>query len=404
MSSKWSKDKHNFLIELKSSKKYTWKEIAEIMTSKYEHVYTGEQCRSRWRTNRHKVEEIDPVKKYGKRVRTHRDGSKTIEQLIEVYAETELNTPKDILLANNLDPKEWELKDHELSVWGHHNKVDGTITLYASKIRVIPREHKLTIDDLIEKMKEPVEPLKIISKQKLSNDRSLGIYFTDLHFGINTIKDYQDVLKQTIDLLESNHWEEVIIPFGSDMLHVDNLNNTTANQTRIQDVDIPSMIENAKQFYVTIINKAIEQSNKVTVLYIAGNHDLSTSYLLSHWLDGYYKDVDKVTVCKKLDEIKVYMYGKVFMAFTHGDKGGKRKVDTLASQYPMEWARASVREMYTGHLHREQVLDENGLTFRVLPTAAKTDDWHKRNSYVGAHKRFAIFEYTTDRVKSIHYV
>src|SRR5699024_10817316 len=142
---------------------------------------------------------------------------------------------------------------------------------------------------------------------------------------------------------------EIIIPFSSDLLHVDNLNNTTANQTRIQDVDIPSMIENAKQFYVTIINKAIEQSSKVTVLYIAGNHDLSTSYLLSHWLDSYYKDVDKVTVCKKLDEIKVHMSGKVFMAFTHGDKGGKRKVDTLASQYPMEWAKAETREMYTGH-------------------------------------------------------
>src|SRR5699024_572151 len=108
----------------------------------------------------------------------------------------------------------------------------------------------------------------------------------------------------TIELLNNQHWEEIIIPFGSDLLHVDNLNNTTANQTRIQDVDIPSMIENAKQFYVTIINKAIEQSSKVTVLYIAGNHDLSTSYLLSHWLDSYYKDVDKVTVCKKLDEIK----------------------------------------------------------------------------------------------------
>src|SRR5699024_184298 len=154
----------------------------------------------------------------------------------------------------------------------------------------------------------------------------------------------------------------------------------------------------------TLIDKAINQSNKVTVLYIAGNHDLSTSYLLSHWLAGHYKDIEKVTVCKDLEEIKVHMFGRNFLAFTHGDKGSKRKVDTLASQYPKEWSKAKTREMYTGHLHREQTLDENGITFRVLPTKAKTDEWHKRNSFVGAHKRFMIFEYTTDKVQSIHYV
>src|SRR5690625_7333560 len=103
------------------------------MTDKFSHVYTAEQCRGRWRNNRHKIDEIDPVKKNGKRVRTHKDGSKTVEQLIEEYAGNELNRPKDILIANNLDTSERDVKDHELSVCGHNNKVAGTITLYASR-------------------------------------------------------------------------------------------------------------------------------------------------------------------------------------------------------------------------------------------------------------------------------
>src|SRR5699024_10091934 len=206
---------------------------------------------------------------------------------------------EDYILKVHVYDDSWEVVSHQNSEWNHINKeLTKHKTLYASKLRVKTKEYKLTIDDLIKRMKGPVEPVKINTTKKQSNKKALGLYFTDLHFGINTVKDYEDVLASTIELLNNQHWEEIIVPFGSDLLHVDNLNNTTANQTRIQDVDIPSMIDNAKVFYKTLIDKAINQSNKVTVLYIAGNHDLSTSYLLSHWLAGHYKDIEKVTVCK----------------------------------------------------------------------------------------------------------
>ena len=63
-----------------------------------------------------------------------------------------------------------------------------------------------------------------------------------------------------------------------------------------------------------------------------------------------------------------------------------------------------MRKLYTGHLHHEKALDEFGIIERTLPTRAKTDQWHEDNSYEGAHRRFMMFEYSTDELESIHYV
>jgi NAD+ kinase len=48
--------------------------------------------------------------------------------------------------------------------------------------------------------------------------------------------------------------------------------------------------------------------------------------------------------------------------------------------------------------------DESGVVVRRLSTANKTDSWHDKNGYVGNHKRFQLFEYSHDRLISVHYV
>src|SRR5690625_2853298 len=221
MSKKWSAEKHNYLIELRQSGDYTWQGIADAMTDKFSHVYTAEQCRGRWRNNRHKIDEIDPVKKYGKRVRTHKDGSKTIEQLIEEYAGNELNTPKDILIANNLDPSEWDLKDHDLSVWGHHTKVDGTVTLYASKIKVKQKEIIFDWEKLTEAIENGHSDPRIKAEKEIRKGQYLNIPVFDLHFGHAT-RDYdRDALKEALAIIEQGY-DEIGIIIGQDQFHNDN--------------------------------------------------------------------------------------------------------------------------------------------------------------------------------------
>ena len=399
MSKKWNAEKHNYLIELRQSGDYTWQGIADAMTDKFDHVYTAEQCRGRWRNNRHKIADVDPKEEYGKSMTKREDGTIETDMLVELTRE-QLKDESFILDAHGYDGS-WEIISHQYSAWQHHNKQDGTLTLYASKLRVKPKNNKISYDDLIKQVTEKTKPLYLIKKNKEKGKRLLEIPLMDMHFGVNTLDDYKKTLIRICDNLEKRVWEKVVITFGSDLMHVDNLKNTTANQTRIQDVDVLQMIDDAKTFYEHLVTKAIEQSKEVEVIYIKGNHDETTSGLLVHWLDARFP---QVKVDTEIEEVKVRHWEEIFLALTHGDKGGKRAKNVLATKYPMEWANSKIREFHKGHRHHEEVKDEFGITERTLSTGAKTDQFHKDNSYEGAHQRFQLFEYSGDWLESIHYV
>ena len=403
---RWTNEEHNYLVELKLNN-YPWKEIAERMTQKFGEEYTAEQCRGRWRINRHKiVNEVDPIAKFGvKKKRDRKTGIEEVERLVAI-SNMENADDAEVLQLHGYNPNKWSLIDHQFSMWDHLNKkMENPKTLYASKVRVEPKKDILTDEEILSAVTSETKPLKIkTTKYKTDNKRMLGIELMDMHFGINTLDDYQDTIRRLTERLESRKWDRVAITFGSDLMHVDNLKNTTANQTRIDDVDIVQMIEDVKTFYEYLVTKASEQANEVKVIYIKGNHDETTSALLIHWLDARFRDTDNVEVDTTIQEVKVYTWEKIFVALTHGDKGGKRTKNTLSTNYPLEWARSKVREFHKGHLHHEKALDEFGITERILPTGAKTDQYHKDNSFDSAHKRFMIFEYSSEWLESIHYV
>lgn len=397
---KWTDKHHNFLIDLIKKYGTSWAKIAEEMTRQFDVPFTREQCRARWRNNRHKIAPIDPKDEYGKSITKRPDGTIETDMLVSLTKE-QLKDDNFILDAHGYDDS-WEIVSHQYSAWQHHNKQDGTLTLYASKLRVKPKKEKISIDDIINKITERTEPVNITkTNQKTDGKRLLEIPLMDMHFGVNTFKDYMPTLKRIDKHLEKRIWDKVIITFGSDLLHVDNLKNTTANQTRLQDVDVIKMIDDAKKFYERLVTKALQHSNDVEVIYIKGNHDETTSGLLIHWLDARFP---QVKVDTSIEEVKVRSWEHVFLAFTHGDKGGKRAKNILATKHPIKWAASKVREFHKGHIHHEKTIDEHGITERHLPTAVKTDQFHKDNSYEGAHKRFQIFEYSEDWLESIHYV
>lgn len=405
---KWTDEEYKYLVELKE-KGLTWQLIAERMTEKFDEVFHPEQCRSKWRNTRIKnvsknvSGSNEPV--YKENIQIKEDGTHISDKLIELD-EKQMKDPTYILLAHGYDPKQWKIVKVEMSRWHYRDKenTDGKISL-ASRLIIKPLDDELSTDHLIEIITENTEPLKInTTKHNTDDKRLLGIELMDMHFGINTLDDYQDTIRRLTERLESRKWDRVAITFGSDLMHVDNLKNTTANQTRIDDVDIMQMIEDVKSFYEYLVSLASKQANEVKVIYIKGNHDETTSALLIHWLDARFRDVDNVEVDTSIEEVKVYTWERIFVALTHGDKGGKRTKNTLSTNYPLEWARSKVREFHKGHLHHEKALDEFGITERTLPTGAKTDQYHKDNSFDSAHKRFMIFEYSSEWLESIHYV
>jgi hypothetical protein len=92
---------------------------------------------------------------------------------------------------------------------------------------------------------------------------------------------------------------------------------------------------------------------------------------------------------------------------THGNSKratAKNLAHIFAITFPKEFANADVREVHSGHLHCEGEADVFGVMMRRLSTGGKVDNWSDSEDFVGAHRRFMIFEWDLNKLNSIHYI
>lgn len=393
---KWTEEEHNYLVELRKQN-YSWQEIAKEMTKKFGKTFTKEKCRARWRRQQKKTDKPE----YKATIEIKSDGTQVSDRLIEIY-EQDLKDESYLLEAHGYDPSEWEISSAKSSMWQHHNKQDGTKTLYASKIAVKPKENRFTLKDLVGVIKENTKPIKIkIPAYKIKEKRLLEIPLFDQHFGVSDYEYYQPTQAKIHEILTSRVWQEVLFVIGQDMLHHNDHRNRTASGREIQHVDITKAWEDARKFYEPLIEKAFLKSAKVKIMFNKGNHDESLSWAFVQMMKAKYP---QATFDDTFEERKVHTFGECFIGFTHGDKGRKDLHNIFPVEYPTQWSKAKVREIHTGHFHREDGKDVFGMMIRTLATKNKTDQWHKDNGYVGKHKRFMLFEYSENALESIHYV
>lgn len=275
------------------------------------------------------------------------------------------------------------------------------MTLYSSKIVVRPRHNGFSMEKLLEEIKKvPAVYIKREVKE-VHNKRLLEVPFFDPHFGISDLEHYKQTQDDTMDLIVSRRWEEVLFIIGQDMLHNDNFRGQTASGTQIETVDMPNAWKNTKEFYYPLIEEALDNANHVKVIFSKGNHDESMAWAFVQLLMERYPQVE---FDDSFEERKIHTFGKNFIGITHGDKARKNLHNLFQVEFPLEWAHATTREIHMGHLHTEDARDWYGMMVRTLATRNKTDKWHKDNGFVGAHKRFMLFEYNELELKSIHYV
>ena len=267
------------------------------------------------------------------------------------------------------------------------------------------KANDLDLEDLIEILKESVEPYEYEPKYDEASDRMLEIPLFDMHWGISFLEDYKTVLDRVINLITSRHWDRIIIPFGQDFFHNDSVvNAVTTKGTQVDKVDMIRAVKEGKQFIIAIIDAALNSSNYVRVMYTPGNHDRSVSWVFMQvLLERYGSEV----VDDSMEYRKVFTYGKNAIMVTHGNSKmatANNLAHIFAISYPEEFAKATIREVHAGHLHHEKEGDIFGVMIRRLSTGVMVDDWSNREDYVGAHRRFKIFEWDKNRLRSIHYV
>ena len=259
------------------------------------------------------------------------------------------------------------------------------------------------LEELIEAIKANTPIAQIQPKVIKEADGMLEIPLFDMHFGIADMEYYRDTLAEILALVASKHWDRIVIPVGQDLFHNDSITKgITTKGTLIDKVDLKKAVYDAKTFYFSLIDTALQYANGVSVMYSPGNHDKTVGWLFVQILKERYGDI----VDDSMNERKAIWWNGCFIGVTHGDKhtdtvNGLRGKFTM--DFPALFATAKVREIHTGHLHREDSRDEYGVQVRRMSSGNKDDDWTITEGYK-SQKRFMLFEWMPNRLKSIHYV
>lgn len=269
------------------------------------------------------------------------------------------------------------------------------------------KQHSNDVDpeEFIEAIRDVVEPYEYEPHVNSNAKNMLEIPLFDMHWGIAFMDYYEPVLKEILDLICSHNWKQIIIPFGQDFFHNDSIvNGCTTKGTVIEKMDMTRAVKDGKKFMFAIIDAAISHADEVKVMYSAGNHDRSISWMFIQVLLERY---GSLIVDDSLDYRKVITYGKNSIMVTHGDSK-QATPRNLAQIFPImfaeEFAGANIREVHAGHLHHEAEADIHGVMIRRLSSGNRTDDWSDREDFIGSHKRFMVFDWSLDKLESIHYI
>lgn len=243
-------------------------------------------------------------------------------------------------------------------------------------------------------------PKSTIVPTTVSGTTMLEIPLFDLHFGVATFDTYADALSDILGTLQKQQYEEINILIGQDVLHNNDMRGHTAKGTPIEKVDFAKAWEDAWKFFRILIDASLEHSPKVQLWYSKGNHDECSGWCFFKTLEAVYPQ------CKSDDSLaprKCIFWKGCFIGFGHCEYTSKNSLifQNFVLDFPNEFAEAKVREVHSGHLHRESV--DEGIFVRRLPSAVPTDKWSSDNGYTGSHKRFMLFEWAENRLKAIYY-
>lgn len=384
----------------------SWQDIYEMFELDYS-CYTLRRYAPAWKLliDNRDVEGINEIlegQKYKESFEIKADGTQTSDKLIVINGSQE-KTPEFMLKAHGFDPEEWELVNSRNNIWNTNDKKKGVQVLYSSKITVKPKSESFTMKDLVDIIDRKTKPIYFkVDYKPTSREKLLEVPLFDMHWGIADFDYYSQTMAHIEQKIVLGNYTTVLFIIGQDLLHNDNFRGTTTSGTPIDKVKMTQAWDDAEQFFKVLVGAAIKSGAKTVISYSGGNHDEAMGWAFTRNMVALFPQAN---VDVSFKSKKAFIWNKIFIGYTHGDKGASRMVDAFSKEYSDDLLRCTVRELHTGHLHREQKsIDKFGIVHRTLSTKAKTDEWHYDQNFMGAMKRFQLFEYSKDAVEAVYYV
>ena len=339
------------------------------------------------------------MKEYGKRLRLSEE---EVEMVYENRAESTTNTNGNTALDINLAERGIAKKD-VVSV-KHWQSASGEFRFsIVTKEDITANETDIlkTVSSFIENHSPHYPSIK--RKIKLNN-HLLVINPADIHIGkyanhLETGDGYNveiacervlEGLQGLIDKSQGFEVDRVLFCIGNDILHIDNVYNTTTAGTN-QDVDGKwwEHFEIALALYVKCV-EILREIAPVDVVHSMSNHDYQSGFHLAHALKSWFRNGSEVTFDISVAHRKYYQYGKNLIGLEHGDGAKMANLPlTMAQERPLLWSETTHRYWYLHHLHHKvkhkwlDAKDFIGVTVEYMRSPSGTDSWHSRKGYVG---------------------
>ena len=308
----------------------------------------------------------------------------------------EPKSAEEIIKLLKIDITKWKLSAYWNKQMGDHWRVSALVTQ-------IKEKGEIYLKELLEKWKPKAYKPPPLIKQDPTKPKVCGILsLQDIHFGKegNTTidKDFEDTIIDLLNRASGGHYlSNVFFVLGGDLINMDTFEGTTTKGTPVEN-NCTATEAYIQAFDVMHwgVNYVKTFCDKLTIVYIPGNHDRLSSFHLAHALS---KSIDNKDITWDVEflERKVHIWNNNFNAFEHGDVHSKNTPLIYATDFPKEWGNAANRTLFTGHKHTEQKIEymtkgeKVGFVHKTLPSLSTTDYWHYHRKFVG-NRRAGIME------------
>lgn len=338
------------------------------------------------------------------------------------YYGDEIRTAEELILKSGIDMEVYEIDRVTVNQWESpgFDKENGPYktSLYQIKVALRrKRDSQVVVERLLKDLAAAVPVIKKINYPKAKGQKSrraLEVSIMDPHYGMQCYKGESDhswsmaecekLCMWSIDALlaraaQYGTFDEIVMPFGNDFMHHDNLQNTTTKGTfQSEALSYPTALENAVRLALTMVQRLAAVA-PVRVIVVPGNHDQLSVNAIGMVLNAYFRNDPNVTVDCGISPYKFYRFGTNLIGFDHGHHINViRLAAIMAHERKKDWAETSFREWHLGDQHRKgsskpTTMEEQGVSVEYLPALTPPNAWHRLKGFNWQQRGAMAFVY-----------
>ena len=178
-----------------------------------------------------------------------------------------------------------------------------------------------------------------------------------------------------------------------DFLTSDSVAPITPSHGHLLDVDQPfqQVIRAAIRVYRQIVEMMKQKYEKVHIISVSGNHDLTSGMWFREFFAAFYENDPRVTVDDSPDSYHCYEHGDTSLFMHHGHRRKMGNVsDVFAAKFREVFGRTKHSYAHLGHRHSIDVKESNLMVVEQHRTLAPQDQYASGGGWLSGRSSYVI--------------